>query len=225
MTTLVFLEPNRLDAEPFTRSDVVASFAGVQHHAIQQILSKHESDFKEFGTVAFEMRVCSHRTGASSQKIYRLNEEQATLLVTYLKNTERVRAFKKELVHQFYAMRAELMKRQMRRAELKPIRRELTDVIKEADTSKWAFKKYTDLAYKAAVGKNAAQLRKERSAPQKAHAVDYLTSEEIESVTKREGQIAVLLELGMDYGQVKALVLDRRLVGSVANAAIGQDSA
>lgn len=225
MTTLVFLEPNRLDAEPFTTSDVVASFAGVQHHAIQQILNKHESDFKEFGTLAFEMRVCSHRTGASSQKICRLNEEQATLLVTYLKNTERVRAFKKELVRQFFAMRAELMKRQICRAELKPIRRELTDVIKEADTSKWAFKKYTDLAYKAAVGKNAAQLRKERRAPQKAHAVDYLTSKEIESVTKREGQIAVLLELGMDYEQVKALVLDRRLVGSVANAAPGQDSA
>lgn len=226
MTTLVFLEPNRLDAEPFTTSDVVASFAGVQHHAIQQLILKHESDFKEFGVIAFEMRKPpAGGKGGRPVTIYRLNEEQATLLVTYLKNTERVRAFKKELVRQFYAMRAELMKRQMRRAELKPIRRELTDAIKEADASKWAFKKYTDLAYKAAVGKNAAQLRKERRAPQKAHAVDYLTAKEIESVTKREGQIAVLLELGMDYEQVKALVLDRRLVGSVANAASGQDSA
>ena len=37
--------------------------------------------------------------------VYHLNEQQATLLMTYLKNTEQVRAFKKELVRQFYAMR------------------------------------------------------------------------------------------------------------------------
>lgn len=147
MSTLVFLEPNKIDAEPFTTSEVTAEFAGVQHHAIQQIISKYESDFKEFGTVAFEMRPCQHRTGATTQKIYHLNEEQATLLITYLKNTETVRAFKKELVRQFYVMRKELLDRRVRRAELKPIRRELTDVIKEVDDGRWSYKKYTDLAY------------------------------------------------------------------------------
>lgn len=225
MSTLVFLEPNKIDAEPFTTSDVVAEFAGVQHHAIQQIISKYESDFKEFGTVAFEMRVCQHRTGATTQKIYHLNEEQATLLITYLKNTETVRAFKKELVRQFCAMRAELMKRQMYRQELKPIRRELTDVIKEVDDGRWSYKKYTDLAYKSSVGKNAAQLRKERNAPKKAVAVDYMTSDEIAAVSKRQSQIAVLLELGMDYGQVKAVVLEHKLVGVITGVATGQDSA
>ena len=49
----------------------------------------------------------------------------------------------------------------MLRTELKPIRREMTDVIQEVDNSKWAYKKYTDLAYKMATGKTAAQLRKE----------------------------------------------------------------
>lgn len=225
MNTLVFLEPNKIDAEPFTTSDVVAEFAGVQHHAIQQIISKYESDFKEFGMVAFEMRVCQHRTGATTQKIYHLNEEQATLLITYLKNTETVRAFKKELVRQFYVMRAELMRRQVYRQELKPTRRELTDVIKEVDDGRWSYKKYTDLAYKSSIGKNAAQLRKERNAPKKAVAVDYLTSDEIAAVSKRQSQIAVLLELGMDYGQVKAVVLEHKLVSAIAGAATGQESA
>lgn len=221
---LVFLDPNKIDAEPFTTSDVVAEFAGVQHHAIQQIISKHEADFKEFGTVAFEMRVCSHRTGASSQKIYRLNEEQATLLVTYLKNSDRVRAFKKELVRQFFAMRTELMQRKLLRLELKPIRREMTDVIREVDDGKWSYKKYTDLAYKSTIGKCAAQLRKERNAPRTATAIDYMTAEEIAAVSKRTNQIGVLLEMGMDYAQVKALVVDKRLLGTVANAAIGADA-
>ena len=34
-----------------------------------------------------------------------MNEEQATLLMTYLRNSEVVRRFKKELVQQFYEMR------------------------------------------------------------------------------------------------------------------------
>lgn len=106
------------------------------------------------------MRAVTYSRGTNYEKIYHLNEEQATLLLTYLKNTPQVRAFKKELVRQFYAMRRELMERQDRRLELKPIRRELTDVIQEVDDGPWSYKKYTDLAYKSSIGKNSAQLRK-----------------------------------------------------------------
>lgn len=64
---------------------------------------------------------------------------------------------------------------------------ELTDVIKEQEPDdQWAYKKYTDLAYKSSIGKNAAQLRRERDAPKKAKAVDYLTSDEIAAVAKRQ---------------------------------------
>ncbi|EHZ84787.1 phage protein [Streptococcus pneumoniae 8190-05] len=35
-------------------------------------------------------------------KIYRLNEQQATLLITYLRNTEPVRKFKMNLVKAFF---------------------------------------------------------------------------------------------------------------------------
>lgn len=82
MTSLVFLDPNKIDAIPFTTSDVVAEFAGIQHHAVQQIISKHESDFKEFGVIAFEMRKPpAGSRGGRPETIYHLNEEQATLLV------------------------------------------------------------------------------------------------------------------------------------------------
>ena len=108
------------------------------------------------------------------------------------------------------------MKRQMYRLELKPIRKEMTDVIQEVDPSKWAYKKYTDLAYKTAVGKNAAQLRKERGASANCKAVDYMTSDEIAAVSKLQSQIGVLLEMGMDYQQVKAMLLNRLLIGKIA---------
>lgn len=61
MDNLVFLEPNYLKAVPFTKSDVIAEFAEVSHHAIQQTISKNIKDLEEFGKVAFEMRALSQR--------------------------------------------------------------------------------------------------------------------------------------------------------------------
>lgn len=197
-----------MDSVPFTTSEVIAEFAGVQHHTVKQLIVKHKADFEFFGVLAFEMRkLDTGRKGGRPETIYHLNEQQATLLITYLKNTAKVRAFKVELVRQFYAMRTELLNRKDRRSELKPVRRELTDVVKEKDNAPWAYKKYTDLAYKAALGKNAAQLRQERGADKKAKAVDYMTAEELARVSKRQNQIAVLLEMGMDYSSIKALAL------------------
>lgn len=178
----------------------------MKHHTVTRLIQQHKDDFEEFGSLRFQIEVRKRKIGATTAKNYRLTEEQATLLMTYLKNTERVRTFKKELVRQFYAMRAELFRRQLRRAELKPIRRELTDVIQEVDDGRWSYKKYTDLAYKSSLGRNAAQLRKERGAPQKAKAVDYLTADEITAVTKRQSQIAVLLDMGLGYQEIKDIV-------------------
>lgn len=207
MNTLVFLEPNKIDSEPFTTSDVVAECAQVQHHAIQQLIAKYEDDFKEFGVLAFEMRTVK----TNLTKVYHLNEEQATLLLTYLKNTPPVREFKKNLVRQFYAMRNELLRRQIERATLKPVRREMTDVIQEVDDGRWSYKKYTDLAYKSVLGKNAAQIRKERGASPRAKAVDYLTADELAAVTRCTYQISVFLEKLQDYEAVKGIMLSKSI--------------
>jgi hypothetical protein len=56
MDSLVFLEPNKLTAKPFTTSEVIAEYAQVKHHAIQQMIAKHETVLKAFGVIAFEMR-------------------------------------------------------------------------------------------------------------------------------------------------------------------------
>ena len=165
------------------------------------------------------MRAVTYSRGTNYEKIFHLTEEQATLLMTYLKNTPQVRAFKKELVRQFYAMRRELVKRELERAKLTPIRRKLTDVIQETDSGKWAYKQYTDLAYKSAIGKTAAQLRKGRNAPKKAKAVDYMTADEITAVSKRQSQIAVLLEMGLDYQAIKRIVADSTQKSALPSAA------
>ncbi len=208
MNSIAFLEPNHIYSEPFTTSDVIAQYAEVQHHTITRLIRNHMKDFESFGEVGFKIRPSA---SGQNEKTWNLNEQQATLLITYLKNTAPVRKFKTELVRQFYSMRAELQTRHIRRGELKPIRRALTDIIQEVDGDRWAYKKYTDLAYRATLGMNAAQLRRDRNAPTGSRAVDYLTADELEAVTKAEGQISVLLEMGMDYKQVKAIFLNKLL--------------
>ena len=205
MNHLVFLAPNT--REPFTTSDVIAEFAGIQHHTVTRLIQQHEADFKEFGSLRFEIEVRKRKVGATTAKHYQLNEEQATLLMTYLKNTAQVRAFKRELVRQFYAMRTELHKVQMAKASRRPVRVSMTDAIKALpDSPHKAMKygQYTDLAYKLALGRTARQLRKDRGADKHAVASDYMTAEEISLVAEIENKIGVLIGIGMSYQQVKA---------------------
>lgn len=217
MNELVFLDSNKIDAIPFTTSDVIAQFANVKHHAVQQMISKHETSLKTFGAVAFQMREVNKNGGVNYEKIYHLTEPQATLLITFLKNTEPVVRFKTELVRQFYLMRTELQKRQIAKFDRKPIRRELTDAIQsDPDHGKWDFKIFTDLAYKIVTGKNASQIRKERGAEKRAVASDYMTSEELSAITKLEYQMAALKDLGMNYQQIKMLLLNRQVIGNIA---------
>lgn len=206
MNDLVFLEPNKIDSEPFTTSKVIADMTGIEHRKIKVAIRKHQADINSFGLSASYQ---AESSGGRPEEIIRLNEPQATFLMTLLKNTPIVVAFKKELVRQFYAMRNELLRRQVERTTLKPIRREMTDAIQEYDNGKWSYKKYTDLVYKSALGKTAVQLRKERGAPKTAKAMDYLTADELAAITKGTYQVSVLLEKTQDYELVKALMLSK----------------
>ncbi len=217
MSNIVFIEPNKIDSIPFTTSDVIAEYTQNNYRSVQRIIEKHINRLETFGRVRFQITPFATKGGVQDKKIYELNEPQATLLITFLKNTDIVADFKTELVRQFYQMRAELLKRQMLRIQLKPIRRELTDVIQEnPDKGKWSYKLYTDLAYKVVIGKNAVQIRKERGAKKSDVAVDYMTSEEIEQITKVQNQISVLHEMGLGYEQIKAILFDKKLIGKIA---------
>lgn len=222
MNNLVYLAPNT--EEPFTTSEVIAECAGVKHHAIQQMILKYEQDFKSFGLLAFEMRAVKTKgaRGTKYIKVYHLNEQQATLLFTFLRNTPVVREFKKELVRQFYAMRKELLNVRVAKAERKPIRLGMTDAIKALPDSphkKFKYNQYTDLAYRTALGKSARQLREERGANRTAVASDYMSADEIAAVSSMENRIAVLLDVGMEYQQVKDWLAKLRTVPMIGENA------
>lgn len=210
---LVFLEPNKIDAVPFTTSDVIAEQAKINYRSVQRVIENQIERLEKFGRVRFQITPFETKGGLQNKKIYHLNEEQSTLLITFLKNTDIVADFKVELVRQFYLMRAELTQRKINRIQGKPLRRELTDIIRDKpDHGDWDFKMYTDLAYILVTGRSAAKLRRERNAPREAVAADYLTAEEIERVNNLTPKIGMLYELGMDYKQIKFLLLERLLV-------------
>ena len=112
---LVILKGN----DVFTNSWVIAEGTGNSHRAIKSIVDKYSDDFKEFGKLSYHSKwfenekqkkiFSDNSKGVSREKtkieVILLNEPQATLLITYLRNTEQVRRFKKNLVFEFYRMR------------------------------------------------------------------------------------------------------------------------
>lgn len=141
--------------EIFTNSKVIAEGTGNKHEAVQAIISKYTSDIEDFGALRFEMRVLKHENyrGSTREKIYYLNEEQATFVITLLRNSKTVVKFKKELVRQFYAMRRFLLERQSNqwqdtRISNKQNRIKETDVIKKlVEYAKGQGSKHSDKLY------------------------------------------------------------------------------
>ena len=215
MNDLVYLTPNT--EEPFTTSEVIAECAGVKRDTVQKLIQRHEKDLREFGRVGFEIRTLQTRGGQQMAKVYHLNEQQATLLLTFLRNTPVVIEFKKELVRQFFAMRKELMNIKAIKAERKPLRTSMTDAIKALPDSphkQFKYSQYTDLAYTAALGRTARQLRKERGADKDATASDYMNADELAAVASMENRISVLLDVGMSYQQIKNSLLRVKRLGA-----------
>lgn len=201
---IVFLDGPTLDANTFTTSDVVAEYAQVQHHAVQQLIKQYSNDLNEFGKVAFEMRALP---SGQKAKIYHLNEQQATLLITYLGNTAPVRAFKKELVHQFYSMRKELLKRQTLREIEKPVRRSLTDAIKDWPyCNHWSYKTLTDLICKTATGLNTKQYKAVKGVSKGASGLDIYSANDLAKYQAVESKVVVLLDLRFSYDQLKSAI-------------------
>lgn len=204
---LVLIKPIGSKLEPYTTADKVAEYAQVQRKTVNDLINRHEKDLEEFGLLRFEIAAVERERGIKHMKIYHLNEQQATLLITYLKNTPPVRAFKKALVRSFFEARREIEQRKEQRIIKTPVRRALTDAIRDSGENErmhgHAFAAYTNLIYKAAIGKSATQLRRTGG----ASALQLLDADSLAAVTKREAQVCTLLDCGMKYDSIRAVLL------------------
>lgn len=211
MDNLVFINSNNLHEEPFTTSKIIAKYGQVQHHTVTRLIQNYEKDLNEFGRVRFKIYTLQTKGGIQKSKIYKLNEQQTTLVITYMKNTEPVRRFKKALVKQFYAMREELIKRRVERRQGIEERNYLTDAIKTLPDGKYKdhlYSNITRLIYKILFNKTVAQLKKQFSVPEKGNLRDYIPKTELAKTKALENQAATLINTRLSYKKIKEALLN-----------------
>lgn len=215
-SNVVFMETFSLYDEPFTTAETIAEHSGNDLRTITNRINQYKKDLEEFGVLHVNRaKPMKGSKGGRPKKIYQLNEEQATLLITYLDNTPQVSAFKKELVRQFYAMKTELLQCQMVRTAGKTGRREMTDAIKESPvlSDKWyVYSNFTKLLYKTALGFDISKLREARGVDKKATPLNFLNKVELDALNKRQNQITTLIDLGMDYQTIKDVLSNQGVI-------------
>lgn len=99
------------DAEGELRvsSLIIADRTDNQHASVLRIVRENLADFESFGLVGFEIAPRLQGQHGGGDVTYAvLNEPQATLLMTYMRNSEVVKNFKIALVAEFYRMRQAL---------------------------------------------------------------------------------------------------------------------
>jgi hypothetical protein len=110
----------------------------VDHNTILKMVKKYESKFQDIRTFGFEIQ----KSGGRPTSFCHLDEEQATFLITLMRNSDPVVNFKHRMSREFYRMKTEILRLQSllsanhqnaewleTRADGKPVRRAETDVI------------------------------------------------------------------------------------------------
>ena len=148
-----------IDDKPFTTSVIIAEKTNNTVHSVRELIKTHRVHLEKFGVLSFEMRKPNKNSkGGRPQEIYFLNEQQTTLLLSFMRNSEIIIDFKVKLVDEFYKMKEVLEKLySMRKTDVwvetrqnqKLARKEETDTIKKfveyaiSQGSKSAIRYYT----------------------------------------------------------------------------------
>lgn len=200
---LVYLDGKK---EPYTLSSIVADCADIKHRHLKILINRHKERLERFGKVSFQI---SPSEAGQNARDYILNEQQATLLITFLKNTEQVATFKENLVKAFFAMREELTQIRLQRSLEAPKRKTLNEAIKTWEHApKMAYPTVYNLLLKAVTGKNSKQLKNTRGG---YSGIDCLNSIELAQYTALEDMAIALINLNFDYQDIKKMALKNTL--------------
>lgn len=91
--------------QPVTTTIAIAEGTDNDHASVIKLVRAYQDDLQEFGRVGFEIQSFETAGGTQEREVGILNEQQATLILTFMRNSEIVRAFKKRLVKEFWDMR------------------------------------------------------------------------------------------------------------------------
>jgi len=91
----------------YTTTRIIADGCKIEHNAALKLVKKYVEDLKDLGgTSGFEIR--KFKTGGRPGEEAILDEQQTTFLITLMKNSVPVVAFKKRLTKEFFKMRTAL---------------------------------------------------------------------------------------------------------------------
>lgn len=203
MNDLVTLTSQRLDATAYTTSDIIADNTGINRRSLKRTIQNHKGRLERFGKVGTVFTPLSSGQTAVS---YQLNERQTMLLFFYLSHTPQVEKFQERLVNQFAVMKRELILRQAKFELGKDFSKSLHEAIRESPVLGEHGHLYVNinkLVYKQALGVNVNDLRKARNIPKTEAITHYLSSSEADAVKQVKQQIRTLLEMKLDYQQIK----------------------
>ncbi len=193
----------------FIDSDGLAYLSKIEPRAINQLIKNRTPDLERFGSLSFEM-IYHGDGGGRPKKLYTLSEQQATLLTTFMKNSETVREFKYNLVNEFYKMREYIQKMDTIRLAGKEVRKSLTDAVQESGEQErmhnQGYATYTKMVYEICGIKDHfiiwKDLEKKKTTGLKKFR-DWIDPEELKRVELAESLIKPLLELDKQYSEIK----------------------
>ena len=189
-----------------TNSIAIADGVKRDHDTIIKLIDRNKSDLEEFGKVGFEIRAGYNN---AKVRVALLNEQQTTLLITYMRNNDVVRKFKKKLVAEFFRMRGALAGKKMDRNTARLEYRPMSDAIKHErevqgkEIKPYHFSNEADLINRIALGMTAAKFRVYHDIDKKENIRDYLTPEQIHCVTELQRANTVFIGMGWDFEQRK----------------------
>lgn len=98
--------------EPLASSAVIAEGMGQQHASTMSLIRKHIEPLERFGVMRFEIaKPLKGTSGGRPERYALLNERQAALLISFMRNSDEVVEFKVNLIAEFYRMRDALSQR------------------------------------------------------------------------------------------------------------------
>ena len=207
---------NKEEVTVVTSLDVAETFGKEHYHVIEDIRSIQETiSAPDFSGLFYE----SNYTASNGKKnpMFYMNRDGFTLLAMGYTG-EKAMQFKIAYIRQFNAMEKALIGKMKEREKGIAVRQALTKAIQQSGENDrmhgHAYSTYTDLIYKAVLGKSAKQLREEFEIGKKDNLRDLLSAEELAKVKSVEMVVSGLVDCGWGYDEIKGFInnTERKLI-------------
>ncbi len=194
--------------ECFINSEDLAILSENEHRAVTKLIRTYRSDLEDFGVLTPVVSKPNSR-GGRPKTTYDMDEEQATLLTTFMGNSKKVREFKKKLVREFFNMRNYIQNQETIRLASKEVRKSLTDAVEEYGENDrmhgHGFSTYTLMVYKLLGIKDQYKAWK-KTAKKTDEFRKTLEPDLRKRVATAESMVKALLELGNEYNDIQKTI-------------------